>query len=62
VGSYGTIDKETGEFQSEGSIYDEEAKFDFGGSDRIPQPEEHEHTDDLIVSSWDVTYKTLPVV
>jgi len=62
VGSYGTIDKETGEFQSEGNIYDEEAKFDVDGSDRIPQPEEHEHTDDLIVSSWDVMCRTLPVV
>ena len=59
MGSYGTIDKETGEFQSEGNIYDE---FDADGSDRIPQPEEHEHTDDFIVSSWDVMYRTLPVV
>ena len=60
MGSYGTIDKETGEFLAEGNIYNDGAKFDFDRSDKTLQPKEHDHADDkFIVNSWGVSSKVI---
>jgi hypothetical protein len=60
VGSYGTIDNETGEFVTEGNIYhDREFSVEFDHNDEELQPQVQEHGDDeLILKSWGVTAKT----
>ncbi|KAJ8586625.1 hypothetical protein M405DRAFT_864435 [Rhizopogon salebrosus TDB-379] len=62
VGDYGLIDKETGEFQAQGNIYNESlqerfrSKFNFDLKIEALQPQVQEHGDEeFIAKSWGVT-------
>ena len=60
MGSYGTIDKETGEFLAEGNIYNDKADFEFDRGDMTLKPQEQPHADDtFIVNSWGVSSKVV---
>jgi hypothetical protein len=62
VGDYGLIDKETGEFQAQGNIYNESLQerfrstFNFDLKIEALQPQVQEHGDEeFIAKSWGVT-------
>lgn len=58
MGSYGTIDNDTGEFVTEGTIYDLECSVEFDQNGEALQPQVQEHGDgELILKLWGVTAK-----
>ena len=60
MGDYGTIDRETGEFMTEGNIYNQDCNsFNFDINDEALKPRVQEHGDDnLVIRSQGVIART----